>query len=413
MGTTKTGQQIVNRVCELINDRGHHEFSEARVLEEVNTVLQEKISSETKPYIREHYEQIKNRTFKYSFPVDLLEPKAVAMDRIDGQIVMSENWSSLGKQNTGTFNSTSYNYTYESDPSVYRKYSTYYRTFFRDIVSENEFLLTPQMDADTESGGNYETSDDIPDTGTVDYMWVDSYDASNYKLLPSGLYEYSEDSTVTPDNLLYVCKEDYSAAKMILTLDAVQRPTGTLVDLIFESVATGSQRINIAFSNSGVSGVSTLAITGSGNRRDPYVYTFSLYDDNNSNDDIIALLSGDLILTASGSDSTTGADYLTFSSTCMTNPNLSKWHPVNVYIAYVALLPELASLTDTLSTALHPMFSSTDIIAYLTAAKLMLMVEGSDMGKREIYKKEADKIFRTIKKHKSGAIPKNDFWAAN
>ena len=92
-----------------------------------------------------------------------------------------------------------------------------------------------------------------------------------------------------------------TASTGVITLN---KPTYTFsrttTDLVFTNVSADETYINVAVVDGGASGTAALAITGSGTEAAPYVYTFTIYDDENSNNDFISLLSGDLYLTASG-----------------------------------------------------------------------------------------------------------------
>jgi hypothetical protein len=306
--------------------------------------------------------------------------------RIDSQIVLSESWRSLADQNVGVFNSPDYQYKYQ-DPGDYRNYTSNVHFTFRDLTSDNEFIIFPQFDADQLSGDNFTEADDLPDTANANDIWVDTFDDQDY---------------------MWACKTGYTAVAMTRTITAENRPTGTTADLVFSSIATGTQYINIAFLDAGPTGVSTLTITGSGTRLSPYLYTFDLYDDDNSNNNVISLLSADLILAAAGADVTTGATYLEFTSTPLTNPNLANWKPLNILVAYTALTPELSLLTDYLHPSLHPLFKSTDVIPYLAAYNLMLMIDGADLNRALAYRIKANDIIKRIKKHKRAGVPQKN-----
>jgi len=111
-----------------------------------------------------------------------------------------------------------------------------------------------------------------------------------------------------------------SLVRHILTILATALPGAA--NLVFTSKADIDVFISVAFVDLGASGTSTLTITGSGTEDDPYVYSFGLYDDDNDNNAIIALLSGDSYLEASGADATAGASITYFDATPLASATL-------------------------------------------------------------------------------------------
>lgn len=85
----------------------------------------------------------------------------------------------------------------------------------------------------------------------------------------------------------------------------LEKPTYTFdrttTDLVFTQVSAGPEFVSVAVVDGGASGTAALAITGTGTEADPYVYTFTIYDNSNANNTLITLLTGDLYLTATGS----------------------------------------------------------------------------------------------------------------
>jgi len=85
----------------------------------------------------------------------------------------------------------------------------------------------------------------------------------------------------------------------------VNKPTLTwdraTTDLVFTNVSAGPEFVSVVVVDAGAGAtVPAVVITGTGAEADPYLYTFTIYDDTNANDDFIALLSADLYLRASG-----------------------------------------------------------------------------------------------------------------
>jgi len=78
----------------------------------------------------------------------------------------------------------------------------------------------------------------------------------------------------------------------------------TTVDLTFTALATGDNYFRVAVIDAGAGAtVPALDVTGTGTEADPFVYTFTIYDDTNANEDFIDLLAADDYLRATGASS--------------------------------------------------------------------------------------------------------------
>jgi len=200
--------------------------------------------------------------------------------------------------------------------------------------------------------------DNPPDSATSGDRWVDTYDLKKIWLIHT---DY-----------------DHEATQATLTIDAVDRPGS--VDLVFTATATGAEgeNISVVLADQGASGTSALVKTGSGTRQDPYVYTFNTYQDDNSNDSIISLLSGDPDLSATGADATS-ADVPDINEQLLTGimDNLTAHQ---IVIRYKAPPPELINLQSVIDESIPA--NVRKLIPDGLAARMAMMNEGGGMLSR-------------------------------
>lgn len=352
-----TRDDYLARMGKILADKGHYTFPQVDKEAEINQVLRTVVSSELKCYKRSATVQIKNKINKYDFPTDMLEIVSMSDQEMKGTLLIHESWTAMAKYQVNHFNAgfISY-YSFDFETSEIK---SGYQAIIRELTSQNEFIYNPEFDASESSETVYE-QDTIPSSGSKNEIWIDSY---------------------LDEDLIYYANDDFASGFSAMTVALADRPTGTLADLVFTAVTTGTQMINIAFVDAGASGVSALVKTGSGTRADPYLYTFNLYDDDNSNDAIILLLSGDPDLGAAGADATDGATYLTFTSTQLTHAAATYWTPKNIFIQYVAMLPEMTLGTQEVHPSIPTSVRFSDCIPYLAAGSLLSWVEGGNRDK--------------------------------
>jgi len=237
---------------------------------------------------------------------------------------------------------------------------------------------------DTIQIGTKHEQDYLPDAATANDLFVYTGDPTNPRSM-------------------WLCLTTYAATVSTLTIPAASRPGS--VALVFSAVTAGSAGdfIDVVIADGGASGVASLAITGSGTQLDHYVYTFTMYDDDASNDSIIALLSGDLILTASGADAT-NASVVAVAQDSLSGSTWDNWRAVNIRITYTAEIPDLASLSDTIHASIPK-----DVVRNLPerlASALMEMDEGGDKGLADRFELRYEKGLRRAKKHRNrGSVP--------
>jgi len=373
---SKTAESIINRVGLFMGDTDDVTFTRAQKLAELNEVITGEVSSRTLCYARDAKIQVVENEMTYQFPSDMLELKQITMTDISGEIILPTSYSYLVRSES------SFNRTFLSNPRELRE--TQFgrvggeKIFFRDLSSDNEFIFDPTYDGENLTSGTVYRQADVPDNMAEDDVWVDTYN---------------------DQNLMWQADASYAAGEATLTVEAADLPGTT--DLVFSSIATGTQRISVSFIDGGASGTSSLATSGSSTREDPLVYAFTLFDDDNDNDAIIALLSGDSYLTATGSDSTSGASMTHFSATALTNVGELNLSEVEIHIQYYATLPPLSLEADTLHPSIPTLLRTDDGIAYLVAANLIEIEDGGDLQQAERFKRKADDSIDRATRHTS------------
>lgn len=378
---SQTREQIRDTLDILLSDPKDQKWSETHKNHFINQALSDVVSSMSVPYVRTSDIAIRHDTYEYEFPDDMLEPLAMMLQDIEGEIIVSSSWRSLlGSIDSG-------NTMIPNDPTVF--WETYNRASgyvtLRDIVSDNKFIFTPKYDADLLNVTVYE-QDNLPSTASEDEIWVDSFGSENFVYKCSSTYDASSDQTTG-------------------TLAASYLPSAT--DLVFTYDITGVKYVKVVIVDGGSSGVASVAITGDADdRSDPLTYTFTIFDDT-SNNTIIALSPANLTIT--GADASTSGS-VTATSLDLDNPAEAKWTQQVIHLRYNAVFPGLSTDTDTLPDELHVLLRQSDCIAYIAAYKLLITVKGDErliiMARQ--YKKEYESILERAHEHRMGSGPPFD-----
>ena len=316
-----TAGTIIDLVYLYLEDPNRERFRQAEVLKEINSVWREHISSINTPYARKANLPIYNGLEVYEFPSDIIRMTHCYLKLFGEKKRISE----------GQLSST--------EPTSLNEIAIY-----RERVSINEFELLPAITTTSLSTLDQATgtvaSGIVPNTGIVGDLWEDE------------------------DGVIHQCSTAYTTGETSLTLTS-----GRVVPLKFTATVQNAY-IDVKIVDAGASGTSSLAVTGSGTFSVPYVYTFTLYDNNNSNDDIIALLSGDANLTATGA-SATDVNVVAYGQTPLTRTSESNWTQMYLEIHYKAELPDFYSETDIIHSSIQNPMRSGEAIAKLAAANLL------------------------------------------
>jgi hypothetical protein len=379
---SQTRLDVLTTINVLVSDPNNQKWTKAQKVHFLNQALQDVVSSESIPYIRTAEIPLRDREYEYEFPEDMLEPLAMMFQDIEGSVVMSTGWKSM-------LNSSDYGYIGDpSDPAVFWRVNRDVsgHVTLRDIVSDNKFIFVPYYEAEDHTSATVTRSSALPSTAIEGEVWVDQFES---------------------ENLIYACSESYQAGadQATITIDSGYLPGST--DLVMTYDVAGVKYVNVVLSRAGASGVSSVAITGDADdRSNPLTYTFNLYDDNNSNDVIIAL--NPTNLTVTGSDATSGT--LVETSFELENPAASKWIQQVLHLRYVAIFPKLSNDEDELPLELPVLIREGDCLAYIAASKILMSMKGDErlliMGRE--YRKEAKDVLDRCRKHRNGNMPPFD-----
>jgi len=380
---SQSRSQALTTINVLVSDPNNQKWSKDYKVHFLNQALQDVVSSQSIPYVRTTSIELRDRNYEYEFPADMLEPVAMMFQDIEGSIIMSSSWQSMASTaNSGHYGTLESPETFWNVP---RNASGHIQ--LRDIVSDNKFVFVPYYDADDHTSSTVTRSEVLPTTATEGNVWVDQYESENY---------------------VYVCNTSYS--------DATDQASGTIrpaeflpgsTDLLFTYDQLGIKHVEVVLVDGGVTGTSSVAITGDADdRANPLTYTFTLYDDDNSNDSIIALAPTDLTIT--GSDATAGT--MLETSVELSNPAADNWTQQVIHLRYVAIFPPLSNDEDLLPDELPVLIREGDCLAYIAASKLLDTLKGDErwliMGRT--YMKNAVDILNRCRQHRKGGGPPFD-----
>lgn len=316
-----TAGTIADLVYLYLEDQNREQYTFAEVLREINSVWREHLSSINTPYSRRANLPLYEDRSIYDFPSDIIR--------------MTHCYIKLFAEKKRIQEA----YVGASEPTSIAEVAIY-----RERVSSNEFELLPALTASTLSRisgatGTIETGI-VPDSGVVGDLWV------------------------SEDEVIHQCSSAYTTGETSMSLT-----TGRNIPLEFVAVEQNAY-IDVKITDGGASGTSALAFSGAGTYSSPYVYSFTLYDNNASNDDVIALLSGDSYLTASGSDAT-DVDVVAYGQTPLTRTSEANWTEMYLEMHYRAELPDFYSESDTIHPSISNPLRSGEAIAKLAVANLL------------------------------------------
>jgi hypothetical protein len=379
---SQTRSDVLTTLNVLVSDPNNQKWTATQKVHFINQALQDVVSSMSLSYIRTHDIALRDRNYEYEFPEDMLQLVAMMFQDIEGAIVMSSSWRSM-------ITDSEYGYSgVPGSPEVFwnipRNASGHIT--MRDLVSDNKFIFTPYYEAETYTTSQVKRSEDLPSSSSEGDIWVDQYQDENY---------------------VYTCDEAYSADADLATATLSSEYLPGTVDLVFTYDVPGIKHVQVVLVNAGATGSSSVAITGDADdRANPLTYTFTLYLNNNSNDDIIALAPTDL--TIGGASATRGV--MTATSVELENPAASKWTQQVLHLRYVAIFPKLTNDTDLLPAELPVLIREGDCLAYIAAAKLLDTMKGDERWviMSRTYKKDSEEILNRCRKHRNGGGPAFD-----
>lgn len=317
---------IIDKVQLYIEDHDAEYFTRGEVLSEINSVRREHYSSLNDPYVRVFDQAIYEGKTIYQYPTDLIRATHMYITFFDQEKSITERYLQHGT------------------PASINELGIY-----RERVSSNEYELLPQLTMEGisrlsgASGNTY--SGAVPDSGTTGDLWADD------------------------DGVIHRCETAYNAGFTELTLT-----TGRATPLVL----TGTEQtayIEVEVISGGATGASVLSKSGSGVFGDPLKYAFTLYDDDSSNDSVIALLSSDLDLTASGADAN-NVSVTPYASTRLSWTHEANWAEISLKIYYNAETPDLVNEDDELHSSITNPLRSGEALAKLASANLLTYLRG-------------------------------------
>jgi hypothetical protein len=378
---SQTRSDILETLRIFLSDPKDQKWSKAHKVKFLNQTIKDVISSEVIPYVRVAELPIRDYEYEYDFPEDMLEPIAMMFQNIEGAVVISSSWRSMVAESS--IGST----LVPHDNSVFWQAANHSsgHISIRDLVSDNKFIFSPKYQAELY---NYyvRKQTTLPSAMGEKEIWVDTFGEENF---------------------VYQCNESYdsSADLASVTLDSDLLAGST--NLVFTYDIAGIKYIKVVVNNAGASGTSNVSTSGDANdRSNPLVYTFNIYDDDSSNNAIIALAPADLTIT--GADATVGSVIPTEAE--FNNESAGKFTQQFIHLRYAAMLPALSNDDDPLHPELHALIREGDCIPYLAASKMLATVKGDErliiMGRQ--YNKEAQAILDRVRQHRAGNGPPYD-----
>jgi len=376
----QTLSDLLDTLNVLVSDPRNQKWTEAIKIRFINSALRDVVSSETKSYVRIEQISIRDVEYEYEFPADMLEAVAMMIQSIEGAVVVSSSWRSL----LGNVQSNSLS---PYDSNIFWQVTNNFsgNVTLRDIVSDNKFIFSPYYNADDYSA-NVLREAVIPATASVNDIWVDSFE---------------------DEMLVYKADTGYTAAADLTTVDIDASLRPSTVGLTFTYDTVGIKYVTVDIVRGGASGVSSVAVTGDADdRANPLTYTYTIFDDQSSNDTIIALTPAGLTVT--GASATDGA--FTEVTVDLLNPAADNWTAQTIHLRYIALYPPLANGTDELRPEIPPLIREGDCIPLIAAYKLLKGIKGDSfsINMYNSYKKEYQDVLERSHKHRMNSGPPND-----
>jgi len=201
-----------------------------------------------------------------------------------------------------------------------------------------------------------------PDSATSGDRWVDTHDNNKIWLIHTTY--------------------DLSASYASLTIPAASRPGSVALVITAAAAGNAGRNINVTITDAGASGTSSLAKSGSGTRADPYVYAFTTYQDDNSNDRLIAVLaaSGYTDITITGSDATS-ADCADIDDDLETDVLDDYCYAYSIVFRYLTTPAELSSTSSEIDASIPT--NVMEALSKALASEMASMMEGRPMAASE------------------------------
>lgn len=355
-------QAVIDKINIKIKDFNNKKYKIDEKIGAINDAFSKYLSGEIMSYARIGEINMVRGQDTYQYPEDWIENKQAYWVGFNKQAIFKS-----------VFSDSYVNY-FDLLNNLRRGFIDTELALYSERVSVNEFEVLPQIEVDKIRTSATLHEGDLPASANEKDIWVKD----------NGEYLFNENAYV-------------ASAPATLTVPAERRPD---VALVFTAITVETSYINIEILDGGASGVTSLLKSGSGTSADPYLYQFTTYDDNNSNNNIIATLSGDPDLTASGASATID-DIEAIGVSTLINPHESEWQNFRIELHYKAVLPTFNSVDDFLPTEMQALLANGDAIASLSASELLRDDKPQEAQAQMLYGKDVlDKAMYHYKKSK-------------
>jgi len=151
-----TADDVLDRASRLISDPKRNRFVKGVMLVELNNILAE-VSSRNENFKKSADIQIQDKKRVYQFPEDMIQLKQMTIEHIVGELIFSTTYETI-ISSTNLFSQPTAN-AILFHAFGRRDISNRLRVFFRDLVSDHEFIFDPAATAENITPDTDESAD--------------------------------------------------------------------------------------------------------------------------------------------------------------------------------------------------------------------------------------------------------------
>lgn len=141
-----TADNVIDKAALLISDTSNKRYTRAQMLAELNLILSE-ISSRCECFKKSAEIQIQDLKRVYEFPADMMQLKQMTLEHITGELIFSTTFETLINSGASFNRPQSNAAAFHAFGHRDRDLNHRLRIFFRELVSDNEFILDPVLTA--------------------------------------------------------------------------------------------------------------------------------------------------------------------------------------------------------------------------------------------------------------------------
>lgn len=145
-----TADEVIDRASRLISDPRNKRHTRTVMLAELNKIICD-ISSETECFKKAAAIQIQDQRRVYEFPEDMLRPVQMTIETIVGELIFSTTYASTVHSGGSNGRNNSQADQFHAFGQRDRRLNRISRIFFRELVSEHQFILDPVLQAESVS----------------------------------------------------------------------------------------------------------------------------------------------------------------------------------------------------------------------------------------------------------------------